>query len=68
MTQRFLKMIVFALFQAWFITSGLLSSSEAECLIGQSRTLCSQLSQHSLDISKAFGLSEKLLSAPIAQV
>lgn len=52
---------------AWFITSGLVNATDGNNLIEEVRELCREMAPMSLDICQAFGLSDKLLGAPIAQ-
>jgi len=50
----------------WFVAGGHIKPAEAERLVETSRRLCAGLAPDALAICEAFGLSERLLEAPIA--
>lgn len=51
---------------AWFVISGLVPSSEISGLKAHSADLCAELGTQSLAICESFGITDTMLSAPIA--
>ena len=51
---------------AHFVGSGLMTPTEAGQLVEVSQRLCAEMAPDALAICEAFGLSERLLEAPIA--
>ena len=51
---------------AWFVISGLVPSSEISGLKSYSADLCAELGTQSLAICESFGITDTMLSAPIA--
>lgn len=51
---------------AWFVISGLVPSSDISGLKSHSADLCAELSTQSLAICESFGITDTMLSAPIA--
>ena len=50
----------------WFVGAGHMRPEEAESLVQVSGNLCAELAPDALAICQSFGLSERLLEAPIA--
>jgi acyl-CoA oxidase len=50
----------------WFVISGLLQPSDVEIIKAHSAELCAQLGPQSLAICESFGITDTMLSAPIA--
>jgi len=50
----------------WFVISGLLQSSDVDVVRGRSADLCATLGPQSLAICESFGITDTMLSAPIA--
>ena len=50
----------------WFVSNGHLTPVQAENLVETARKLCADLAPDALAICESFGLSERLLEAPIA--
>lgn len=51
---------------SWFVINGLISSSEINAVKRFSADLCAELGGQSLAICESFGLTDTMLSAPIA--
>ena len=51
---------------SWFVINGLVSSSEINAVKGFSADLCAELGGQSLAICESFGITDTMLSAPIA--
>merc|ERR1711983_118775 len=51
---------------AWFVISGLVPSSQIESIKSSSADLCAELGTQSLAICESFGITDTMLSAPIA--
>merc|ERR1711892_1633871 len=50
----------------WFVISGLLKPSDVDVIKAHSAELCAQLGPQSLAICESFGITDTMLSAPIA--
>lgn len=50
----------------WFVISGLMQASDVEIIKAHSAELCAQLGPQSLAICESFGITDTMLSAPIA--